>query len=582
MLIIARPHQFLSQIVAHFALPIFLIFITYQVGNSQNLGVIGKQPILKVSGGVSANQIFYTANGINNRRSPYSYFLSGNLNFNIYEFSVPVSFNLSNQNVTVQQPFNQFSINPVYKWITGHVGFTSMTFSPYTLNGHIFKGGGIDATPNDKLKVSAMYGRLLRAVEVDTLSTRNQPSFARYGYGVKTRYGSQGNFFEVILFRAKDDINSLSSVPEAQNVLPQENLVLSAGGGLTIAQKIQVKYEFANSAITTDIRADEIVGSNIYQNVGSLFTPKISTAYYNAMKGSLAYSGNGYAVGFGYERIDPQYKTLGAYFFNNDLENITANANTSLVGGKVNLGVNVGTQRDNLDNSKISTLRRGIGSVNLTVVPSQNLNITTSYSNFQTFTNIRSQFVDINQLTPYDNLDTLKFTQISQNANANISYTLKTSPEKRQSLSANINYMKASDKQATIVQNSGSTFINLNIGYSVSFTPKNLTISPTFNLSQNESLAGQSVTGGPSLSISKTAMDKKLRMTLSGNGNRTYTENKLANQVISLRTNFGYLLKKKHNFNLSLVALDRTNKATTSGQANFKEFTGTLGYSYSF
>jgi hypothetical protein len=30
-------------------------------------------------------------------------------------------------------------------------------------------------------------------------------------------------------------------------------------------------------------------------------------------------------VGVKYERIDPGYKTLGAYYFNNDLENITLN-----------------------------------------------------------------------------------------------------------------------------------------------------------------------------------------------------------------------------------------------------------------
>jgi hypothetical protein len=560
---------------------LFLVFIACHWAQGQNLGAIGKSNPLKISGGVSANQIFYAANGINARRNPYSYFLSGNVNFNMYEFNVPVSFNFSNQNISVQQPFNQVSLHPVYKWATAHIGFVSMTFSPYTLSGHIFKGAGIDLIPNEKLKISAMYGRLLRAVLPDTTNSRNQPSFAQYGYGTKVTYGSKATFLELTAFRAKDDINSLPQVPEQQNVLPQENLVLSAGGGISIFEKVTLKYELANSAITTDTRAEASDKNSIYSHVGPLFTPRFSTSYYNAMKGSATYNGNGYALGVGYERIDPQYKTLGAYYFNNDMENITVNVNTSLLGGKANLGGNVGTQRDNLDGSKISTMRRAVGSVNLALVPNQNLNINLSYSNFQTYTNVRSQFVNINQLTPYDNLDTLNFTQISQNANANLNYTLKASKEQRQNLFANVSVMKAADKQASVTQNSGSTFININAGYSLNIVSKNLTISPTYNLSKNESLSSNSVTTGPSLSISKTAMEKKLRLTLSGNANRTYTESRYTNQIITLRTILGYVIKKKHNINVSLVGLDR-NTSQVSGMVRFKEFTGTVGYSYSF
>src|SRR5258708_3416004 len=71
---------------------------------SQDLTRIGKSNLLKVSGGVSANQIFYWADGIQNRRNPYSNFLSGNVNFNIYELNLPVSFTFSNQTISVQLP----------------------------------------------------------------------------------------------------------------------------------------------------------------------------------------------------------------------------------------------------------------------------------------------------------------------------------------------------------------------------------------------------------------------------------------------------------------------------------------------
>jgi hypothetical protein len=49
---------------------LFLVFIACHWAQGQNLGSIGKSNPLKISGGVSANQIFYAANGINARRNP--------------------------------------------------------------------------------------------------------------------------------------------------------------------------------------------------------------------------------------------------------------------------------------------------------------------------------------------------------------------------------------------------------------------------------------------------------------------------------------------------------------------------------
>jgi hypothetical protein len=545
---------------------------------SQDLTRIGKANPVKISGGVSANQIFYWADGIQDRRTPYSYFLTGNLNVNIYELNIPVSFTFSNQSITVQQPFNQYSVHPTYKWVTGHIGYTSMTFSPYTLNGHIFLGAGADATPNEKWKISGMYGRLLKAVVPDTTNSRNQPAFEQWGYGVKAHYGDKIKFLDLVMFRAKDNISSLPYVPEKFNVLPQENLVLSIGGGVSFLNHFQVKYEIANSAITADTRSEKIAAGNIFDGAGALFTPRASTSYYKAMKGAVNYNGKGFVFGVGYERVDPQYKTLGAYFFNNDLENITLNGNVVLLEGRVNMGVSVGTQHDNLDNSKISTLKRTITAVNLSFVPSQRLNIATSYSNFLSFTNIRSPFLKINQLTPYDNLDTLNYTQLSQNANANVSYMLNASKEKRKSLNVNISYMKASDTQANVPQNSGTTFLNLNASYSVNFVPSKLTITPAFNMSKSSSLSANSLTLGPSITVAKSSSNKKFRASATANANQSYSESKLLSQVITLRLTGGYTVQKKHNLNVSLVSLNRSG----SGLPTFTEFTGTVGYAYSF
>jgi hypothetical protein len=564
---------------------IFCVFSLAAISSSaQNLEEIGKANPVKVTGGVSLNQIFYTARGIDNRRDPYTYYASGNVNFSLYGWNVPLSFSLSNRNTSFQQPFNQYSVHPTYKWITGHAGYCSMSYSPYTVNGHIFLGGAVDLAPEGNWKFSALYGRFLKAVQPETDTAgiiTNTPSFKRMGYGLKTSYNKDGNFVDLIVFHAKDQVGSIVDIPDSLGILPQENLVVSLGAGKTFFEHFLLKGEIASSALSRDIRAEEGERAHPLSYIGFLYTPRLSSSYYKAFKTSLTYQQDAYSLGVAYERIDPQYRTLGAYYFNNDLESITANGSAALWQGKMNVAVSAGTQRDNLDKSKISTMRRMVGSVNVNYIPNQKLNLSASYSNFQTYTNIRSKFVDINQLTPYDNLDTLNYTQIAQNITATATYALSNSKERRQSISLNANVQDAADKQGEVTQNSGSQFYNLNLAYMYNMVPQNLTVSVAFNGNVNDSPAITTKTLGPTASVSKSFFDRKLRATLSSSYNNTYTNSQRVSTILNGRVNGSYTILKKHNLNLSLVAVNRHSDRETSAQS-FTEFTGTLGYSYAF
>lgn len=549
---------------------------------AQNLESIGKEKPLSVAGGVSLSQVFYAANGIESRRDPYTYFASGNVNFSLYGWSVPLSFSFSNQNVSFQQPFNQYSLHPTYKWFTGHVGYISMSYSPYTVNGHIFLGAAVDAAPEGNWKFSALYGRFLKAVEPDTVSDNAaEPAFKRMGYGFKASYGQEGGFVDLTLFHAKDDINSIRFVPDSLGILPEENLVVGISAGKTIFEHFLLKADLSSSALSRDTRADEQDNSHPLSRTGFLYTPRISSAYYKAFKTSLDYQESGYSIGVAYERVDPEYRTLGAYYFNNDLESITVNGSGSMLQGKMNVAISAGTQRDNLDKTKVSTMRRMVGSVNVNYLPSEKLNLSASYSSFQTFTNIRSQFVDINQLTPYDNLDTLNYTQVSQSATAMALYSFGRSKERKQSVNLNLSVQGATDKQADVTQNSGSQFYNLNASYAINIVPKNLTLSAALNANINDSPGMNTKTLGPTASVSKSFFERKLRTTLSTSYNTTYVNDRRVGAIVNGRVNGSYTLQKKHNLNLSLAVVNRDNKTETAANS-FTEFTGTLGYSYAF
>lgn len=560
-----------------------LVLTTSSVSlRGQNFESIGKEKPVSISGGASVSQIFYTASGIDSRRDPYSFYASGNVNLSLYGWSVPLSFAFSNQNYSFQQPFNRYSMHPTYKWITGHVGYTSMNFSPYTVNGHIFLGAGVDVVPEGKWQFSGLCGRFLRAVEPDTTANSAAiPSYQRMGYGFKASYGDNGNTVDLIIFHARDDTGSISYVPDSLGVLPQENLVLSLAAGRTLFKHFVLRGEFASSAITRDIRSEQSDQSHPLANAGFLFTSRVSSSFYNAFKTSFDFQQEGYAIGVAYERIDPQYRTLGAYYFNNDLESITVNGATTILQGKINIAASGGTQHDNLDESKVSTMRRVVGSLNVNYMPSEKLNLSAAYSTFQSFTNIRSQFVDINQLTPYDNLDTLNFTQLSRNATMSATYGFGVDKNRKQSLSLNLTYQDAADKQGDVQQNSGMQFYNFGTAYSLNLIPKNMAVSVSLNGTLNDGAGFHTKTFGPTASVSRSFLDRKLRATVSSSWNNTYSESTKISTIINGRVVGSLSIKRKHNINVSAVLVRRETEAESTTRS-FMEFTGTVGYGYAF
>jgi hypothetical protein len=401
------------------------------------------------------------------------------------------------------------------------------------------------------------------------------------GYGVKASYITGRDFVDLILFHAEDDINSISYVPDSLNILPQENLVVSIGAGKSIFKNFLLKAELATSALSNDTRAEETDLSHPMAKTGFLYSPRLSSSFYNAFKTSLDYQQDIFTVGVAYERIDPQYRTLGSYYFNNDLENITFNGSASILQGRMNVAVSAGSQHDNLDNSKISTMRRAVGSLNVNYAPSQRVNVSAAYSNFQTYTNIRSQFQQINQLTPYENLDTLNFTQLSQNATLTAMYTFGRSESRKQNINVNLTVQDASDKQAGVEQNSGMRFYNFNTAYAMNIVPSNMIVSFSFNATINDGSGIDTKTYGPVASVSKSLFERKLRTTVSSSYNNTYSNGANINRIINGRFTAAVSLQKKHNINFSTVVVNRENKAEGGSRA-FTEFTATLGYSYSF
>ena len=152
---------------------------------AQNIESIINQNPLIINGNIQFDQMFIPNNNENGKW--YTYYLSGQLNSQIYGISLPITFNYSNQDFGFKHPFtfNQFGAQPEYKWLKLIVGYNSVNYSPFTLNGHQINGIGFEIKPNKiPIMFSAIYGRLLKAIDYsDTNNTI--PSYKRMGGGIK-------------------------------------------------------------------------------------------------------------------------------------------------------------------------------------------------------------------------------------------------------------------------------------------------------------------------------------------------------------------------------------------------------------
>ena len=575
-------------LILRFLLFLFVCLSATNTLFAQRLDAIGKEEPLTMSGSISTNLMAYTSTGLMVGRDPFTSYLSGNLTFASYGVTMPLTFSYSSQSTgSFQQPFNQVAIHPSYKWVTLHAGFTSMSFSAHTLSGHTFQGAGVDLTPPGRFKLSAMFGRLIRATpSITTIGEQpTVPAYRRMGGGLKVGYAFDKHSFDVIFFKAKDYKGSIPPPPESTGIKPKDNLVVGLNMSSRITEKLAFRFEGTVSALTKDTRlvADSIANSSV-PDMGFFFKSNGTTTLSKALKTGIDYNFTIFTIGVGYERVDPNYQSLGTYYCTNDLENVTANFGTTFFKNKAQLSLNIGKQRDNLDDQKSSSFSNWVGAATLGITPNDRLNLSLSYSSFQAYTNIRSAFDEATKLTQYDNLDTLNFTQISQNMSANINYKLSASNEMVQMVNLSTNAMLTSEKQGGRSTLGNGAVYNGMMGYSLSLVPTRTTLSAGVNMNYNDIANAKSTMIGPSVGVGRGYLDGKLNSNIGINysllRNGSTVSGSVLNSRLGVMYNIGGTKENPtlfaHQLGLSMVYSNRFKSA--SNATAFSDFTATLSY----
>ncbi len=531
-----------------------------------------KENKITFHGNLSTTGIFYHSLGITARKPPFTYILSGNFTLNLKGLALPFSFTYSDRNFNFRQPFNQFGISPKYKWITLHLGYRNISFSKYVLGGHTILGAGIELTPG-LLRFGAVYGRLRRrtnqATKIYEPLTDTLTSFTRKIISFKLGVGNRRNFFDLIVLRAMDDSTSISPSTKEIGKFPEANLVTGIHTHFAISTAIHFELESAYS-IYTDNQNSALI-DDIPGFVSKIIPINLTSHGSYALRTMLEYRNKkGLLFGLKYRRIAPNYKSMGTYFINNDLENITFNTGFKALKQKLHFNGSIGMERNNLKVARNATTKKLIGSAMLSYNPVRQFGITINYSNYS-----------INQQPGRVQIaDSVKLYQTNGTFMVMPHVQLLSKNNKTSHfISLVFTQMNLDDKNSYTSNINSFSTINYIFSYNITFIKAGLTALMTLNNNKVEMSTGNSSNAGGTIGISKRFFKNKITTGITTNISQNTND-----QQTMLVFNYGLAgqarLGKHHRIRLRINFISKKDKTNDNQQAN--EQIGDLSYVFTF
>ncbi len=549
---------------------LYFISISHSV-KAQQLDNIEDQKPFNISGNVGLNLVAYNVSGIEKRMDPFGFVFSANAELSVYGFTMPFSIRYSDKKTDYTQPFNQFGLSPTYKWATAHIGYRNVSFSNFTLAGHNFLGGGLELNPG-KFRFGFVYGRFKKSNESYEFAVDTLQSFTRRGYSARIGVGTQRTFVDIVFLKIKDDSTSLSNPKPEQYTPAEENLVGGINSRIGITKNLSFENELAASFYTTDMAAAsfELNDSNkLLSSAEAFMNINQSTELLTAIRSSLNYNSTKFSTRLEYRRIDPGYRSMGAYYFNSDIENITIAPAIMLFKNKLSMRGSIGLQRDNLKNTKKATSLRTISSLSASFNPSQVFGIDVNYSNYSN--NQRAGRLPL--------IDSLKVFQTTQNLSISPRLVF-VSPKYMHLIFLVYSNMNLEDKNAYTAQmaNNKAHVANLNYSLNLIESQWSFIVGVNYNKLVNATM-DYSASGG-SAGATKMLLGGKLSIGIINSLVRTGTVDDKA-WVFNSNLNGNLQIGRGHSFRLGVFFINN-RYPVTSINPSFHEIKGDLSYVFSF
>jgi hypothetical protein len=350
-----------------------------------------KKPVITLHGTAAISFGIFNQENYNGRQPGFFWSLNGNPVLGVLGHPAPVNLMVSSQQRSISAPFSQFGISPTIKWAKFHAGVRSLHFSPFSVAGHAFLGGAVEINPG-AFRFAVLGGRFQKAREADTTSVfRLRPQYKRLGYGFKIGVGKTRNYFDLIFFKAKDDSTSLQLTPPSFGTLtPDENAVLGFATRISFSKKVFMQVDGGASLYTRDIRnglrsetTDDPDFNRLASALSGVIPIRHSTSLTFAGEAALRYQGRQFQLGLAYRRVEPEYASMGAWFFQTDIQQFTLTPSFNFKKGRTRIQFNAGLQSDNLLKLKPATSERFISGVHVSLNPTETFGIDVQANNFQ-------------------------------------------------------------------------------------------------------------------------------------------------------------------------------------------------------
>jgi len=553
-----------------------LIQMTFQSVYGQDQQFNGNSPF-QIRGQLGFSSIYYNVEGRPSNRTPFSWFLTGNPTLIVYGIDFPFSFTISEQNRTFRQPINRFGVSPQYKWATVHLGYRNLQFSQYSLGGHSVNGAGLEINPG-KFRFAFMAGTLLRAVDetptpLDNLSQSflATPSFKRTGWSTRIGFGDQQSFTDLIVLKAKDQPESLDPIPPNLNLLPAENTVLAITSRQKILRNLRWELDIASSMFTPDqnTTGDSIGGISLFNNLGFLATPNPSSRENMALETALILQESDFRIAGRFRRIEPDYLSMGTYYIQSDIQNITIEPSVDLFQKKLNIGASLGLQKDNLKGDLTNQTNRMITSVSLTASP----------WNFYQLQVVQSNY-DLNQkegLQPLDEINKISQTTSEWQIMQNIVFAGNALMHQ---ITGSFNAQKLRDRNLNTEDLYNYQTNNLNVLYNLFIISISSGIQAGYSRMNFEAGIFSSLYSGPQLGVTSQLFNRKLSVSANHTWyKQTFNENDYAS-FNTTRIRGQYTYQRSHRIGVSLFRNRSGSLDTLINPLEFKELK--IDFSYAF
>ena len=555
---------------------IFILALLAPVGvlraqtiSQQTISNISKSDPLIITGAIGTSNHYYHSSGFQ-YSSPFASSAWASMNISLYGISMPVAFYYTNSEFSFNYPHISFNLNPSYKNWQGYIGQSTMQFSSYIMN-MSFNGIGIEYKSDKGLRFGAFYGRLRNAINDDPedLDAR-LPQYRRTAWGFKVGYGSGANSIDLYVMRAWDTESSVREYWRSR-ISPEENLLVGLRGTTRLTKWLGISANVATSLFTTDNRVDN-VDSRKLEDWDKVFDVKYTSSMRFAGDVSANITLKGLNTSIFYRMVQPEYRSMGAFYMSNNYQSLGISANTHLFH-KVSLGGNFSLQSDNLSKEQLYTNKGFVYSANASTRIGQ-VGLSARYSGYQ-----QKQYDGSIRVN-----DSTRVHRIMHSIGGSATYSLQRDILTHTfTISGGYNMNKDLNKFATGV--SDVKTISGAATYNVRVEPWNTDFAGTLNHQQSIGYDRKYTSDILSLTTVRTFFEEN-QLNVSATLNVCY------NRLVKMRENMslggdmqiGWTLNKVHNFSLSggIARSNDVNITDNESMYNVTEVNVGLNYTYTF